>query len=44
MATVNGSTLLLGGNGQVGGESLPLLRGLGEVVSLTRAELDLIAT
>ncbi len=36
-----GPILLLGGNGQVGGESLPLLRGLGEVVSLTRAELDL---
>jgi dTDP-4-dehydrorhamnose reductase len=33
--------LLLGGHGQVGGEALPLLRALGEVVSLTRAELDL---
>jgi dTDP-4-dehydrorhamnose reductase len=36
-----GPILLLGGHGQVGGEALPLLRGLGEVVSLTRAELDL---
>jgi dTDP-4-dehydrorhamnose reductase len=33
--------LLLGARGQVGGEALPLLRELGEVVSLTRAELDL---
>jgi dTDP-4-dehydrorhamnose reductase len=33
--------LLLGAHGQVGGEALPLLRELGEVVSLTRAELDL---
>ncbi len=37
----NGPTLLLGAHGQVGREALPLLRGLGEVVSLTRAELDL---
>jgi dTDP-4-dehydrorhamnose reductase len=36
-----GPILLLGGHGQVGGEALPLLRALGEVVSLTRAELDL---
>ncbi len=33
--------LLLGANGQVGGEALPLLRSLGHLVSLTRAELDL---
>jgi dTDP-4-dehydrorhamnose reductase len=37
----NGPILLLGARGQVGGEALPLLRELGEVVSLTRAELDL---
>ena len=37
----NGPILLLGAHGQVGGEALPLLRELGEVVSLTRAELDL---
>ncbi len=36
-----GPILLLGAHGQVGGEALPLLQGLGEVVSLTRAELDL---
>jgi dTDP-4-dehydrorhamnose reductase len=36
-----GPILLLGAHGQVGGEALPLLRELGEVVSLTRAELDL---
>jgi dTDP-4-dehydrorhamnose reductase len=36
-----GAILLLGVHGQVGGEALPLLRGIGEVVSLTRAELDL---
>ncbi len=36
-----GPILLLGAHGQVGGEALPLLRALGEVVSLTRAELDL---
>lgn len=36
-----GPILLLGAHGQVGGEALSLLRGLGEVVSLTRAELDL---
>ncbi len=33
--------MLLGAHGQVGGEALPRLRELGEVVSLTRAELDL---
>ena len=33
--------LLIGANGQVGGEALPLLRAIGPVVSLTRAELDL---
>jgi dTDP-4-dehydrorhamnose reductase len=33
--------LLLGAAGQVGGEALPLLRALGTVVGLTRAELDL---
>jgi dTDP-4-dehydrorhamnose reductase len=37
----NDPILLLGAHGQVGGEALPLLRELGEVVSLTRAELDL---
>ena len=33
--------LLVGANGQIGGEALPLLRAIGTVVSLTRAELDL---
>jgi dTDP-4-dehydrorhamnose reductase len=33
--------LVLGAAGQVGGETLPLLRILGRVVGLTRAELDL---
>lgn len=37
----DGPILLLGANGQVGGEALPLLRAVGKVVSLTRAELDL---
>jgi len=37
----NGPILLLGAHGQVGGESLTLLRELGGVVSLGRAELDL---
>jgi dTDP-4-dehydrorhamnose reductase len=37
----NGPILLIGANGQVGRETLPLLRALGDVVSLTRAELDL---
>ena len=41
MPIENGQILLLGAHGQVGGEALPLLRELGEVVSLTRAELDL---
>jgi len=33
--------MLLGAHGQVGGEALPLLRGLGEIASFSRAELDL---
>jgi dTDP-4-dehydrorhamnose reductase len=33
--------LLIGANGQVGSEALPLLTTLGKVVSLTRGELDL---
>ncbi len=37
----DGPILLIGANGQVGSEALPLLRALGNVVSLTRAELDL---
>ena len=37
----NGPILLLGAHGQVGGEALPLLRELGEVVSLGRGELDI---
>jgi dTDP-4-dehydrorhamnose reductase len=37
----NGPILLIGANGQVGREALPLLHALGDVVSLTRAELDL---
>jgi dTDP-4-dehydrorhamnose reductase len=37
----DGPILLLGANGQVGGEALPLLRSLGHLVSLTHAELDL---
>jgi dTDP-4-dehydrorhamnose reductase len=37
----NGPILLIGAHGQVGRESLPLLRALGDVVSLTRTELDL---
>jgi dTDP-4-dehydrorhamnose reductase len=36
-----GPILLLGAHGQVGGEALPLLRGVGAVVSLTRQDLDL---
>jgi dTDP-4-dehydrorhamnose reductase len=36
-----GAILLLGAHGQVGSETLPLLRELGEVVSLGRRELDL---
>ncbi len=37
----NRPILLIGAHGQVGGETLPLLRVLGDVVGLTRAELDL---
>ena len=37
----NRPILLIGAHGQVGRETLPLLRALGDVVSLTRAELDL---
>ena len=38
---VSGPILLTGVNGQVGGELLPLLRQIGQVVAPTRAELDL---
>ena len=38
---VPGPILLTGVNGQVGGECLPLLQAMGEVVAPTRAELDL---
>jgi dTDP-4-dehydrorhamnose reductase len=41
MPVSNGPILLVGAHGQVGREALPLLRGLGEVVSLTRTEVDL---
>jgi len=41
MTVGNGRILLLGARGQVGAEALPLLRECGEVISLTRAELDL---
>ena len=41
MPTINGPILLTGVNGQVGGELLPLLSALGEVVAPTREELDL---
>ena len=41
MPTGNRPILLLGAHGQVGGEALPLLRELGEVVSLGRGELDI---
>lgn len=37
----DGPILLIGANGQVGSETLPLLGALGNVVSLSRAELDL---
>jgi dTDP-4-dehydrorhamnose reductase len=37
----DGPILLIGANGQVGGEALPLLDALGDVVSLSRAEMDL---
>ena len=36
-----GTILLIGPNGQVGSEALPLLTTIGKVVSLTRSELDL---
>ena len=39
--SVPGPILLTGVNGQVGGECLPLLQALGEVVAPTRAELDM---
>lgn len=38
---VPGTILLTGVNGQVGGECLPLLQALGEVVAPLRAELDM---
>ncbi len=38
---VPGTILLTGVNGQVGGECLPLLEAMGEVVAPTRAELDM---
>ena len=41
MPTIDGPILLTGVNGQVGGELLPLLAALGEVVAPTREELDL---
>ena len=41
MPASDGPILLIGANGQVGYEALPLLNALGKVVSLTRAELDL---
>lgn len=41
MQTLAGPILLTGVNGQVGGDCLPLLRELGEVIAPTRAELDL---
>ena len=37
----NGPILLIGAHGQVGRETLPLVRAFGDVVSLTRSELDL---
>lgn len=40
-ASVPGRILLTGVNGQVGGECLPLLQAMGEVLAPTRAELDL---
>lgn len=39
--SVPGPILLTGVNGQVGGECLPLLQAMGEVVAPTRAELDM---
>ena len=41
MRMIDGPILLTGVNGQVGGELLPLLSALGEVVAPTREELDL---
>jgi dTDP-4-dehydrorhamnose reductase len=41
MPTIDGPILLTGVNGQVGGELLPLLSALGEVIAPTREELDL---
>ena len=41
MPVIHGPILLTGVNGQVGGELLPLLSALGEVVAPTREELDL---
>ena len=41
MPMIDGPILLTGVNGQVGGELLPLLSALGEVVAPTRGELDL---
>lgn len=37
----DGLILLIGANGQVGAEALPLLQSIGKVARLTRAELDL---
>lgn len=39
--SVPGTILLTGVNGQVGGECLPLLQAMGEVIAPLRAELDL---
>lgn len=39
--SVPGTILLTGVNGQVGGECLPLLQAMGQVVAPTRAELDM---
>ena len=44
MPTIDGPILLTGVSGQVGGELLPLLTALGEVVAPTREELDLCDT
>ncbi len=40
-AAMNGRILLVGAQGQVGRASLPVLRGLGDVVGVGRADLDL---
>lgn len=37
----DGPILLIGANGQLGGETLPILKALGNVVSFTHSELDL---